>query len=104
MSNLVFLPAHQLAKAIRDRQVSALEVLEAHLAQIAKHNRALNAIATLNEEPALARAKAADAALARGETWGPLHGVPITIKDSLETAGLCTTSRVTRPWLVMSRS
>jgi amidase len=92
MSALVFLPAHQLAKAIRDRTVSSLEILEAYLNQISQHNPQLNAIATLDEERATEQAKAADAALARGEIWGALHGVPITIKDTLETAGLRTTS------------
>jgi amidase len=91
MSNLVFWEAHQLAKAIRDRQVSSQEVLEAHLQQIATHNPKVNAIVTLDEERARQRAKAADEALARGEIWGPLHGVPITVKDCFETAGLRTT-------------
>jgi amidase len=62
------------------------------LIQIVRHNPALNAIVTLDEERARARAKEADAALAQGEIWGPLHGVPVTIKDSIETAGLRTTS------------
>ncbi len=88
----VFLPAYQLAKAIRDRTVSSLEILEAHLKQISKHNPKLNAIATLDEQRATEQAKAADVALAQGEIWGPLHGVPITIKDTLETAELLTTS------------
>ncbi|MFQ4143809.1 amidase [Chlorogloeopsis sp. ULAP02] len=92
MSDLVFTPAHQLAQMIRDRVVSAVEVLDAHLAQIAKNNSKLNAICTLDEERARQRAKQADQALARGENWGILHGVPITIKDIFETAGLCTTA------------
>ena len=89
---LVFSSAHEVAAAIRDRRVSAVEVVNAYLARIARHNPALNAIVTLNEEGALARASEADAALARGEFWGPLHGVPVTIKDSFATAGLRTTS------------
>jgi amidase len=92
MSDLVFQPAHQLAKMIRDRQVSAIEVLDAYLAQIAKHNPQLNAICTLDEANARARAKQADQALTRGENWGALHGVPVTIKDIFETAGLRTTA------------
>lgn len=91
-SDLVFLTAHQLAQAIREREASAVEVLEAHLGHIARYNPALNAIVTLDEERALQRAQEADAALARGETWGPLHGVPVTLKDAFETAGLRTTS------------
>jgi amidase len=92
MTDLVFEPAHRLAALIRDRQVSAVEVLDAHLTQIARHNPELNAIVTLDEAGARRRAAQADAALAGGEVWGPLHGVPVTIKDSLETAGLRTTA------------
>ena len=92
MNELVFLPAHELARGIRERTFSATEVLDAHLKQIVKHNPALNAIVTLDEERARERAKAADEALARGEYWGVLHGVPITVKDYLATAGLRTTS------------
>lgn len=91
MSNILFTTAQELAISIRQGQVSATEVLEAHLTQIARYNHQLNAIVTLDEERARARAKEADKALARGEVWGPLHGVPITIKDALETAGLRTT-------------
>lgn len=90
--SLVHLNAHQLAQAIRERQASTVEVVQAHLAHIAQHNPALNAIVTLDEERALERAKEADAALTRGEIWGSLHGVPVTIKDVYETAGLRTTS------------
>jgi amidase len=92
MNDLVFLAAHQLAKAIRDRQVSSKEVIEAYLSQIAQYNPQLNAIVTLDAENAIALAKAADQALAQGENWGALHGVPVTIKDTLETKGLRTTS------------
>jgi amidase len=92
MTDLTFVPAHQLAQMIRDRQISAVEVLDAYLAQIAKHNSKLNAICTLDSENARARAKQADEALARGEIWGALHGVPVTIKDIFETAGLRTTA------------
>jgi len=92
MDDLVFLPAHQLARMIRDREISAVEVLNAYLTQIAKHNPQLNAICTLNEDNAHARAKQADEALARGDSWGALHGVPLTIKDIFETAGLRTTA------------
>jgi len=92
MSKLVFTPAHQLAQMIRDKTVSATEVLEAYLTQINKHNPQVNAIATLNEEAARKRAVEADNAIAKGENWGKLHGVPITIKDTFETAGLRTTA------------
>jgi len=92
MSDLVFTPAYQLAQMIRDRTVSAGEVLDAYLRQIVKYNSQLNAICTLDEERARQRATEADEALARGENWGILHGVPITIKDAFETAGLLTTA------------
>jgi amidase len=91
MNELVFYGASQLAQGIRDRSFSATEVLEAYLTQIARHNPALNAIVTLNESEAKLQAKAADEALAAGQTIGPLHGVPITFKDLFETAGLRTT-------------
>lgn len=92
MTHLTFVPAHQLARMIRDREVSAVEVLDAYLAQIAKHNSNLNAICTLDEKNARTRAKQADEAIASGENWGALHGVPVTIKDIFETAGLRTTA------------
>lgn len=91
MDDLVFYSASQLAQGIRDRTFSATEVLDAHLAHIARHNPALNAIVTLNESEARLQAKAADEAIAGGCNLGPLHGVPITFKDLFETAGLRTT-------------
>ncbi len=90
--NIVFATASQLAQMIRDKKVSAVEVLNAYLEQIEKHNGKINAIATLNLERAKKRAIEADKALARGENRGALHGVPITIKDTIETGGLLTTA------------
>jgi amidase len=90
----VFTSATALALAIRQREVSASEVLEAHLAQIAAHNAALQAVVTLDTERARRRARDADAALARNELWGPLHGVPFTLKDAFATAGVRTTTGV----------
>jgi amidase len=92
MTDLTFAPAYQLAQMIRQRQVSALEVVEAYLAKISRHNAQLNAICTLDTENARTRAIAADLALDRGENWGRLHGVPITVKDIFETANLRTTA------------
>jgi amidase len=89
--DLVFSSTTQLAAAIRAGRVSATEVLQAHLAQIERHNPPLNAIITLDAERAHARAREADEALARGEVWGPLHGVPFTLKDAHATAGMRTT-------------
>jgi amidase len=92
MNNLIFQPAHKIAEMIRAREVSAVEVLDVHLAQISKHNSELNAICTLDQERAYIRAKQADEALIKGENWGKLHGVPMTVKDVYETAGLRTTA------------
>ncbi|MEO1390099.1 MAG: amidase family protein [Cyanobacteria bacterium J06634_6] len=92
MSELSCLTASQLAQMIRDRTISSQEVVKTYLAQIHKHNATLNAICTLDAERALARAKEADDATASGESWGVLHGVPVTIKDIFETADLRTTA------------
>src|SRR5438067_807430 len=92
MQTLTSLTTNQLSAAIRERRASSLEVVDAHLAQIAARNPALNAIITLDEEGARKRAREADAALARGKLWGPLHGVPITLKDCHSTAGMRTTA------------
>jgi len=84
-------PARVLARRLRRRQLSVAEAMEAHLARIEKHNPALNAVVSLDANRARALAKAADAALGRGEIWGPLHGVPMTLKDGHDVAGLRTT-------------
>jgi hypothetical protein len=71
--------------------VRAVEALEHFLARIEKYNPKLNVVVWLDAGRALERAKAADAALAKGEVWGPLHGVPMTIKESYNVAGSPTT-------------
>ncbi|RWM09660.1 MAG: amidase [Mesorhizobium sp.] len=81
----------ELAAAIARRKISAVEALDAHLAQIDRHNKAINAVVILDREGARERARQADAALARSDTLGPLHGVPFTLKDAHETAGMRTT-------------
>jgi amidase len=85
------LPARVLARRLRRRELSAVEALDAHLERIDKHNPTLNAVVSLDAERARQRAVAADAALARGEPVGPLHGVPMTLKDGHDVAGLRTT-------------
>ena len=80
-----------LASAIRDRRTSSVEVVDACLARSAAVNPALNAVVQLRADEARADARRADEAVARGEPVGPLHGVPMTIKDSLDTAGMITT-------------
>ncbi len=87
----VFASAHVLAEAIRRREVSSLEIVEAYLAQIVRHNSDLNAVVTLDEDGARIRAREADAALASGEEWGLLHGLPITLEDAHPTSGMRTT-------------
>jgi amidase len=79
--DLCYLTATELARGIRERRISSKEVTEAFLARIAAHNGTLNAIVQLFATDARSRAQEADAALARGHNWGPLHGVPVTIKE-----------------------
>lgn len=92
MPDLAFQSATQLAAAIRRKQVGSRELLEHYAARIGRFNPAINAVVTLDLERARTQADSADAAVARGEYGGPLHGVPITIKDTLETAGIRTTA------------
>jgi amidase len=89
---LAFSSTTDLAAAIRDRKISAVEALDAHLVQIDAHDEAVNAVVMLDREGARDRAKKADAAQARGETLGSLHGVPFTLKDTHETSGMRTTA------------
>lgn len=91
MDELSYASAATLARLIRERAVSSVEVVQAHLVQIARVNPGLNAIVQLAAEQALEAARTADAALARGQAPGPLHGVPFTVKDWIDAAGLhCT--------------
>ncbi|TPN36543.1 amidase [Mesorhizobium sp. B2-3-3] len=87
----IFSSTTDLAAAIAKRKISAVEALDAHFAQIDSHNGAVNAVILLDREGARERARNADAAVARGEALGPLHGVPFTLKDTHETAGMKTT-------------
>ncbi|MEU5263792.1 amidase [Amycolatopsis sp. NPDC021455] len=83
--------ATALAALIRGGQVSSVEVVRAHLERIEAVNSDLNAVITVPAEQALAAARAADEALAAGRTAGAFHGVPFTVKDSLDVAGVVTT-------------
>ena len=89
--DVTFKPAAALAQSIRDRQVGCLELLDHYLERVSRFNPQLNAIIVLDVDRARERARQADAALARGEVWGPLHGVPMTCKESFNVAGLATT-------------
>jgi amidase len=88
---LCFRPATELAALVRTREVSARELLDAHLDRIDRLNPSLNAIVTLDFEGARAAADAADAALAAGDAVGPLHGLPVAHKDTHATGGMRTT-------------
>lgn len=92
MEEIIYASATSLARAIREREVSAEEVVSATLERIEAVNPMLNAVVQLRAEAALAEARKMDAALARGEIKGPLHGVPVTIKDAFETAGIISTA------------
>lgn len=83
--------AAELVELIRSRDVSPVEVVEAHLRRIEEINPSLNAIVTLADD-AIEHARAAEAAGMKGDVLGPLHGLPITIKDTIETEGLLTTA------------
>ncbi|OGL10235.1 MAG: amidase [Candidatus Rokubacteria bacterium RIFCSPLOWO2_02_FULL_72_37] len=91
MLDYPFRSARQLARDIRRKKVGALELLELYLARVERHNPRLNAIVVTDLAGARKRARAADRALARGEVWGALHGVPMTIKESYDVVGMPTT-------------
>ena len=88
-SNHVFSDATTLADLVRSKEVSPVEIMQAHLDRIAAVNPEVNAIVTL-ADGALAAARAAEAAVMSGDAVGPLHGVPFTVKDSIDTAGVLT--------------
>jgi len=88
---LIYSSTTALAQAIRDRRISSEELVNACLARIQEVNPKINAVVQLAADQARAQAREADAALARRESRGLLHGVPMTIKDSLDTAGLIST-------------
>jgi amidase len=90
-SDICFMTAAEMARRIRRKELSAREVMSAHLAQIARANPKVNAIVTLTADEAMDGAKRADEAIARGETLGVLHGLPVAHKDLIDTAGVRTT-------------
>jgi Asp-tRNA(Asn)/Glu-tRNA(Gln) amidotransferase A subunit family amidase len=95
MGALVKQPATWMARALRDGEIGAVELLEAHAERIAERNGAVNAIVVPRLEAARAEAVAADAARARGDPLGPLHGIPFTVKEVIAVAGM--------PWTNGSR-
>ncbi len=91
MTDLAHHTASDLVAAIKAKEVGSRELLDHLLARVDSHNPAINAVVTLDAERAQAAAAAADEATARGEDLGPLHGLPMTVKDCFETEGLRTT-------------
>ena len=83
--------ATDVAQRLRTGEFSAVELLQAHLLRAQRLNPALNAVVVMQEEAALQRARQADEALARGQLWGPLHGLPMTIKEAFDWVGTPTT-------------
>ena len=92
MTELAYLSATAIAKKIREREISSREAADYFLARIEALDKPINSVVTVDAGKARAAADAADAALAHDGPRGPLHGVPMTIKDSFQTAGLRTTS------------
>jgi amidase len=88
MDEIIYSSATEIARAIQSKEVSSAEVVAAYLARIEEVNPRLNAFVQVTADAARKRASEADAALARGDVWGPLHGVPVTIKDAFETEGI----------------
>lgn len=89
--DLCYLPATGLARLIRRKELSPVQVVDAFLSRIERLNPAINAYCTVADELARQSAREAEASLMRGEPAGPLHGVPIAIKDLTPTAGIRTT-------------
>ena len=91
MLDVPFRSARQLARDIRSKKIGCLELLDLYIARVEKYDGALNAVVVRDFARARTRARAADRALAKRQAWGPLHGVPMTIKESYDVAGLPTT-------------
>src|SRR5215475_5472822 len=91
MLDVPFRSARQLAADVRRRKIGCVELLDLYLARVEKYDGAINAVVVKDVERARRRARAADRALAKGDVWGPLHGLPITVKESYDVAGLPTT-------------
>lgn len=89
--DIAWLPATAQLAVLAAKKVSSAELVELYLSRIDTYNASLNAIVTVDPDAARRVAKRSDAARARGDELGPLHGLPITVKDSYETAGMRTT-------------
>ena len=91
-ADLAYATTEEVAEAIHKKEISSREAVDYFLARVEALDKTINSVVTIDAERARAEADAADAALARGERRGPLHGVPMTIKDSYQTKGMRTTS------------
>lgn len=91
-TQLTELTLEEAARLIRTRAVSPVELTRAYLARIERLNPRINAYITVTAEPALEQARALEAEVVRGRWRGPLHGIPIALKDNIDTAGLRTTA------------
>ncbi|NOY68228.1 MAG: amidase [Deltaproteobacteria bacterium] len=92
MNELAYLSATRLVAEIKAKHISAVELLEFYIDRIKRLNPRINAVVATDFDNARIRARKADEALLRGEDWGPLHGLPMTIKDSIEVTGMPCTS------------
>ena len=90
MTDIAFLSANRLAKLIRKRKIGCLELLDHYLSRVERFNPALNAIISTDIPAARRRARLADKMVANGEKLAPLHGVPVTVKESFDVKGLAT--------------
>ena len=91
MTDVPFRSAKRLAQLIRSKRISASALLEVYAERIGRLNPRLNAIVATDLQAARKRARAADRALAKGQVWGPLHGLPMTVKESYDVVGMPTT-------------
>jgi len=94
MTDLAFQSATDLRNSIQRRKIKSIELLELYIERMQRHNPQINAIVATDLDRARERAIAADKALGNGESWGVLHGLPVTIKDSFEVVGMPCTSGV----------
>src|SRR5205809_889276 len=91
-SNVCQLSLSEAAESVRDKRISPVELAQECLSIIERINRELNAFITITAESALAEARQAESEIQRGEWKGPLHGIPIALKDIVDTAGVRTTA------------
>ena len=88
---MIYKNTHELIDLIRDKEITSVEILENLLSQIKAKNTDVNAVVTLDAETAMDKAKEADKLTEQGKSLGPLHGIPMTIKDAYEVEGMVST-------------